>query len=195
MVNQQIQIGIFTAIEVITLVVWLVIALAATDVFSSILAAVVLIAGFTVEHIISYNVINRRRLLDLHGVPIAQKAVVSVIETIIWILWLALAGTDAFDASDALIAAAVLAGLLIIEHTLSDNVFKNRRLFERIADKRTIVFSIIESSGATIWLVLVQTDLGILGIVILAAASFIEHTMALALGRTDDLVKGVNLDK
>jgi len=195
MVNQQIQIGIFTAIEVITLVVWLVIALAATDVFSSILAAVVLIAGFTVEHIISYNVINRRRLLDLHGVPIAQKAVVSVIETIIWILWLALAGTDAFDASDALIAAAVLAGLLIIEHTLSDNVFKNRRLFERIADKRTIVFSIIESSGATIWLVLVQTDLGILGIVILAAASFIEHTMAVALGRTDDLAKGVNLDK
>jgi len=189
MVNQQIQIGIFTAIEVITLVVWLVIALAATDVFSSILAAVVLIAGFTVEHIISYNVINRRRLLDLHGVPIAQKAVVSVIETIIWILWLALAGTDAFDASDALIAAAVLAGLLIIEHTLSDNVFKNRRLFERIADKRTIVFSIIESSGATIWLVLVQTDLGILGIVILAAASFIEHTMAVALGRTDDLEK------
>jgi len=195
MVNQQIQIGIFTAIEVITLVVWLVIALAATDVFSSILAAVVLIAGFTVEHIISYNVINRRRLLDLHGVPIAQKAVVSVIETIIWILWLALAGTDAFDASDALIAAAVLAGLLIIEHTLSDNVFKNRRLFERIADKRTIVFSIIESSGATIWLVLVQTDLGILGIVILAAASFIEHIMAVALGRTDDLSKGVNLDK
>lgn len=195
MVNQQIQIGIFTVIEVVTLVVWLVIALAATDVFSSILAAVVLIAGFTVEHIISYNVINRRRLLDLHGVPIAQKAVVSVIETIIWILWLALAGTDAFDASDALIAAAVLAGLLIIEHTLSDNVFKNRRLFERIADKRTIVFSIIESSGATIWLVLVQTDLGILGIVILAAASFIEHTMAVALGRTDDLVKGVNLDK
>ncbi len=193
MVNQQIQIGIFTAIEVITLVVWLVIALAVTDVFSSILAAVVLIAGFTVEHIISYNVINRRRILDLHGVPIAQKAVVSVIETIIWILWLALAGTDAFDASDALIAAAVLAGLLIIEHTLSDNVFKNRRLFERIADKRTIVFSIIESSGATIWLVLVQTDLGILGIVILAAASFIEHTMAVALGRTDDLSKSVKL--
>lgn len=191
MVNQQIQIGIFTVIEVITLVVWLVIALAATDVFSSILAAVVLIAGFTVEHIISYNVINRRQLLDLHGVPIAQKAVVSVIETTIWILWLALAGTDAFDVVDALIAAAALAGLLIIEHTLSDNVFKNRSLFERIADKRTIVFSIIESSGATIWLALAQTDLGILGIAVLAAASFIEHTMAVALGRTDDLAKGV----
>ena len=191
MVNQQIQIGIFTVIEVITLVVWLVIALAATDVFSSILAAVVLIAGFTVEHIISYNVINRRQLLDLHGVPIAQKAVVSVIETTIWILWLALAGADAFDVVDALIAAAALAGLLIIEHTLSDNVFKNRRLFERIADKRTIVFSIIESSGATIWLALAQTDLGILGIAVLAAASFIEHTMAVALGRTDDLAKGV----
>lgn len=186
------QIAIFTAIEVITLVVWLAIALAAADIYSRILAAVVLIVGFTIEHIISYNVINNRSLFDFHKVPIAQKAVVSVIETTIWILWLILAGLGAFDGFDALIAAVVLAGLLIVEHTLSDNVFKHRRLFERFVDKRTIIFSIIESTGAATWLVLVQADLGVFGIIVLAAASFVEHTMAVALGRKHDLPKSVN---
>lgn len=192
MINQRMQIAIFTAIEVITLVVWLAIALAAADIYSRILAAVVLIVGFTIEHIISYNVINNRSLFDFHKVPIAQKAVVSVIETTIWILWLILAGLGAFDGFDALIAAVVLAGLLIVEHTLSDNVFKHRRLFERFVDKRTIIFSIIESTGAATWLVLVQADLGVFGIIVLAAASFVEHTMAVALGRKHDLPKSVN---
>ena len=191
MINQRIQIAIFTTIEVITLVAWLAIALAAADIYSSILAVVVLIVGFTIEHIISYNVINNRSLLDFRRVPIAQKAVVSVIETTIWVLWLILASLEAFAGFDAFIAAVVLAGLLIVEHTLSDNVFKHRKLFERFADKRTIVFSIIESSGAAIWLALVQSDLGVFGIIVLAAASFIEHTMAVALGRKHDLPKSV----
>ena len=195
MINQRIQIAVFTAIEVITLVAWLAIALAATDVYSSILAGVVLIVGFIIEHIIAYNVINNRNLLDLRKVPIPQKAVVSVIETTIWILWLILAGVDTFDVFDALIAAVVLAGLLIVEHTLSDNVFKHKRLFERLTDKRTVVFSIIESGGAAIWLALVQADLGVFGIIVLAAASFVEHTMAVALGRKHDLSKGANLVK
>jgi len=194
MINQRIQIAIFTAIEVITLVAWLAIALAAADIYSSILAVVVLIVGFTIEHIISYNVINNRSLLDFHRVPIAQKAVVSVIETTIWILWLILAGVDTFDAFDAVIAAVMLTGLLIVEHTLSDNVFKHKRLFERFADKRTIVFSIIESSGAAIWLALVQADLGVFGIIVLATASFVEHIMAVALGRKHDLPKSVKQD-
>lgn len=182
----------FHCIEVVTLVAWLAIALAAADVFSRIIAAIVLIVGFTIEHIISYNVINNKSLLDFRKVPIAQKAVVSVIETSIWILWLILASLEVFASFDAFIAAAVLAGLLIVEHTISDNVFKHKRLFERFADKRTIVFSIIEASGAAIWLVLVQADLGIFGIIVLAAASFVEHTMAVALGRKRDLAKSEN---
>ena len=195
MINQRIQIAVFTAIEVITLVAWLAIALAAADIYSSILAGDVLIVGFIIEHIIAYNVINNRNLLDLRKVPIAQKVVVSVIETTIWILWLILAGVDTFDIFDALIAAVVLASLLIVEHTLSDNVFKHKRLFERLTDKRTVIFSIIESSGAAIWLALAQADLGVFGIIVLAAASFVEHTMAVDLGRKQDLTKGANLDK
>jgi len=105
--------------------------------------------------------------------------VVSVIETGIWALWLALADLN------VIVAAVVLAVLLIVEHTLSDNVFKDRGIFSRLIDARTIGFSIIETAGAAIWLVLVEADQAIVGIAILAVASFIEHLMAVALGRRE----------
>ncbi|MBM2848039.1 MAG: hypothetical protein HW418_981 [Anaerolineales bacterium] len=139
----------------------------------------VLAVGFTIEHLLAYNVIHERGLLDLRGVPIGQKAVVSVIETAIWALWLALAELN------AIVAAIVLAGLLIVEHTLSDNVFKHKGLFARLIDGRTIGFSLIEAVGAAIWLALVEASLAVVGIVILVVASFIEHSMAVALGRKD----------
>jgi hypothetical protein len=79
----------------------------------------------------------------------------------------------------------VLAGLLIVEHTLSDNVFKSKGLFSRVIDTRTIGFSLIEAVGAAIWLALVQANLAVVGIAILVVASFVEHSMAVALGRKD----------
>jgi hypothetical protein len=48
---------------------------------------------------------------------------------------------------------------------------------------RTIGFSLIEAVGAAIWLSLVEANLAVVGILILVVASFIEHTMAVALGR------------
>ncbi len=78
-------------------------------------------------------------------------------------------------------------GLPFIEHTISDNVFTGKRLFERIADRRTIGFSIIEGAGAAIWLALIDIDLALVGIAVLAAASFIEHNLAVNLAlRKDD---------
>jgi len=77
--------------------------------------------------------------------------------------------------------------LPFIEHTLSDNVFTGKRLFERIVDRRTIGFSIIEGAGAAIWLALIDIDLALVGIAVLAAASFIEHNLAVNLAlRKDD---------
>ena len=179
LLNKQLRIAVFTTVEVVALVVWLVLALSATDILISILAIAVLIGGFTLEHLITYNVIHKRPLFDFRGLPVAQKAVVSLIETGIWVVWLVIARLDVFGGFEYVIAAVVLTGLLIIEHTLSDNVFTGKRLFERIADRRTIGFSIIEGVGATIWLVLVDIDLAIAGIIVLAVVSFIEHNLAI----------------
>ena len=186
MVSKQVGIVVFTSVEVVTLVVWLVLALSATDVLTSILAVVVLIVGFTIEHLITFNVIHNRSLLDFSGLPVAQKAVVSLIETAIWVVWLVIARLDVFNGFDPVVAAAVLTGLLVIEHTLSDNVFTRKKLFERLAYSRTVGFSIVEGAGAAIWLVLVDIDLALLGLAVLAAASFIEHNMAVSLALRPD---------
>jgi len=175
--SDQLRIAIFTIVEGVTLVVWLALARGAASIGSMIAALAVLVVGFTVEHIMAYNVIHNRGLLDLRGVPVGQKSVVSLIESGIWALWLVLAGLN------AILAGVVLAGLLVLEHTISDNVFKGRGTFSRLLDARTIGFSLIEAVGAGIWLVLVDANMAVVGIVILLVASFIEHTLAVALAR------------
>ena len=186
MVNKQVGIVVFTAVEVVTLVVWLILALEASDALFSILAVLVLIGGLTLEHLITYNVIHKRSLFDFRGLPVGQKAVVSLIETGIWVVWLVIARQDIAGGFEHVIAAVVLFGLLIIEHTISDNVFTGKKLFERLADKRTIGFSIVEAAGAAIWLVLIDVDLAILGIIVLAVASFLEHNLAVNLALRED---------
>jgi len=182
--NDRIRIAIFTVVEVTALVIWLALVRSVAGIYrvsigSLVTGLAVLAVGITIEHVLAYNVINRRGLLDLRGAPVGKKAVVSVIETGIWALWLALADLN------GIVAAVVLAVLLIVEHTLSDNVFKDRGIFSRLIDARTIGFSIIETAGAAIWLVLVEAGQAIVGIAILAVASFIEHLMAVALGRRE----------
>ena len=180
--RDQLRIAIFTIVEGVTLVTWLALVRSDAGIYqvsiSSLVAGLAVLAvGFTVEHIVAYNVIHGRGLLELQGAPVGQKAVVSLIETAIWALWLVLADLN------AVVAAVVLTGLLILEHTLSDNVFKGRGLFSRLLDARTIGFSLIEAAGAAIWLALVEANLAVVGIVILVVASFIEHLLAVALGR------------
>ncbi len=180
--RDQLRIAIFTIVEGVTLVVWLVLVRSNAGIYqvstgSLVGGLAVLVVGFTIEHIIAYNVIHNRGLLDLQGVPIAQKFVVSLIETVIWAVWLVLADLN------MILAAVFLTVLLILEHTLSDNVFKGRDIFSKLLDARTIGFSLVEVVGAAIWLALVQSNMEVLGIVILVVASFIEHTLAVALAR------------
>jgi hypothetical protein len=180
--RDQLRIAIFTIVEGVTLVTWLALVRSDAGIYqvstgSLVAGLAVLAVGFTIEHLVAYNVIHNRGLFELQGLPIGQKALVSLIETAIWALWLVLANLN------AIVAAVVLTGLLILEHSLSDNVFKGKGLFSRLLNGRTIGFSLIEAVGAAIWLSLVEANLAVVGILILVVASFIEHTMAVALGR------------
>ena len=180
--RDQLRIAIFTIVEGATLVIWLALVRSDAGIYqvstgSLVAGLAVLAIGFTIEHIVAYNVIHNRGLLEIVGAPVGKKAVVSLIETVIWALWLVLADLN------AIVAALVLTGLLILEHTLSDNVFKGRDIFSKLLDVRTIGFTLIEAVGAAIWLALVEVNMAILGIVILVVASFIEHTLAVALAR------------
>ena len=174
---------VFTIVEVVSLAVWLTLVRSGL----ALEGIVVLAVGFVVEHLLSYNVINRRGLLNLTGLPVVKKAAVSLIETGIWALWLTLATLNLAPILNSILAAVVLAALLIVEHTLSDNVFKDKGLFSRVVDGRTIGFSIVEAAAAALWLTLIQANLAAAGIATLAVASFIEHTMAVSLGRTREV--------
>ena len=180
--RDQLRIAVFTIIEAAALAAWLALVRSDAGIYqvstgSLVAGLAVLAIGFTIEHIVAYNVIHNRGLLEIVGAPVGKKAVVSLIETVIWALWLVLADLN------AIVAALVLTGLLILEHTLSDNVFKGRDIFSKLLDVRTIGFTLIEAVGAAIWLALVEVNMAVLGIVILVVASFIEHTLAVALAR------------
>ena len=186
--RDQLRIAVFTIVEGATLVIWLALVRSAAGIYqvstgSLVAGLAVLVVGFTIEHIIAYNVIHNRGLFDLQGVPVAQKAVVSLIETTIWAVWLILADLN------AIVAAVVLTVLLIVEHTLSDNVFKGKDIFSKLLDARTIGFSLVEVVGAAIWLTLVQANQTVVGIVILVIASFIEHSLAVVLARQQTVSK------
>lgn len=179
------RILVFTLVEVATLVIWLVLALQARDIFEGILAVVVLVIGFTLEHLITYNVVHKRPLLNFSGLPIGQKFVVSIVETVIWVVWLILLRTELFPLGiNILIATVFLFLTLLVEHTISDNVFTHRRLFERIFTRRVIGFSIIEASAAGIWFAFVEFDLALIGIVILFVGSLNEHIIAVKLSQS-----------
>ena len=180
--RDALRIAVFTVVEVVALVVWLALvrmeAGAAQALIGSIVIGVAILAvGITVEHLLSYNVVNRRPLFKLAGLPVGRKFVVSIIETAIWAIWLVL--TD----PNPLAAALVLAVLLVFEHTFSDNVFRDKGTFARLINLRTVGFSIIEAAGAALWLGFVDSGLPIAGITVLAVASYAEHVMAVSLGR------------
>ena len=180
--RDALRIAVFTVVEVAALAIWLALVRDDAGAFQAdtspiIIGVAILAGGITIEHLLSYNVINRRPLLKIGGLPVGRKLVVSIIETGIWALWLILADLN------ALAAALVLAVLLIFEHTFSDNVFKDRGVFSRLVDVRTVGFSIIEAAGAAVWLGLVDGGQQIVGIAVLLVASFIEHTMAVNLSR------------
>ena len=175
--GDQLRIAVFTIFEGVTLAIWLVLARGAANIGSMIIALAVLVVGFTIEHIVAYNVIHNRGLFELQGAPIGKKAVVSLIESGIWALWLVLTNRS------AILAALVLTVLLVVEHTLSDNVFKGKDIFSTLLDTRTISFSLVEALGAGIWLGLVDANMAIVGLAVLLIASFIEHSLAVALAR------------
>ena len=180
--GDALKVAVFTVVEVAALVIWLALVRGEAGTFQMDSVSIatglgILAVGITIEHLLSYNVIHKRPLFKLGGLPVGKKLVVSVIETGIWAIWLILADTN------ALAAALVLAVLLIFEHTFSDNVFKGRGIFSGLLNVRTVGFSIIEAAGAAVWLAFVGAGQPIGGIAALLITSFIEHTMAVNLGR------------
>jgi len=163
----------FTVVEVVGLVVWLLLALGGRPV----VGLVVLFAVLSLEHIITFFVVQgdvkRRPALPL--VPIVGF---SVIETLIWGAWLL-----EVQIGYAGFATAFLLVALLVEHTLSDNVFRNMPIFSKWVEVKTVGFTFIEVGAASAWLLLHLGGQPIYGAIVLLTGSFMEHQIAVAIAR------------
>ncbi len=162
---------VFTVIEVLALAVWLTQVLAGR----AALGLAILLVGLVLEYIIADNVVHRKPILNLAGVPVGAIAVFSVVETGIWGVWLLLARSILVAALAFLIAG------LIVEHSLTLNVARRLPVFSILFYRQIVGLTLVESVAATLWLQQVLAVHPVVGIAILAVGSVVEHSMLVAL--------------
>jgi len=184
-------IALFTVVEDVFLVAWLALA-RATAQAARVLAAPVLAIGLFVEHVIATAVkngdplINLRRFDYLRTLPLGRLAVNAVLETGIWVVWLLLWPIypfALFGVGIPLYASLFLFPALVVEHSLTDNIFHNRPLFANLLNPRVLRFSLSEFVGATAWLGLIGAGQPLAGVLVLVIFQFLEHLDAIAVGR------------
>ena len=188
-------IGLFTGVETVALVAWL--ALVADAPLVSRAAAVglaVLVGGLLVEHVITDLAVNGPNL----SLPFGKVVLVSASEALLWVGWLAIAERVA-GLRGSLVAGAVLAVLLVPQHSVEDNVLRGRGAFSSVLTSGTVGFSVLEAASGTAWLLLVTrdaalearladlglpgVDVAVVGVAVLAVGLFFEHVVGVAFAR------------
>ncbi|MBX0285259.1 hypothetical protein EGH22_02890 [Halomicroarcula sp. F28] len=186
----------FTLVQTLALGLWL--TLVADAPLISAASAVglgVLTLGLVLEHVLTDATING---VSVSALPGKQAFAVSGSEALLWVLWLGVAqrlgGVDGI-----LVAGALLAVLLMPQHTVEDNVLRGVAPFETVIDLGTAGFSVVEAVGATVWLLLVfegqqfsgllaalglaGVDSSAVGLAALAVVLLVEHDIGVALAR------------
>jgi len=173
---------LFTLIEDTALIVWLVLVRSGRRVGG----LATLVVGFFLEHVIAYNVKRRTGLFRL-DVPKGLILVNAVFETFfVWALWLLLWEKYPISIHGygiPLFAILYVYPALVIEHSMTDAIFKKKPILKNLWNPKTIGFSLIEGSGCNGWLLLVGAGQPVLGAVVLVVFQYLEHHMAIELGR------------
>lgn len=189
----------FTVVEAATLVVWL--ALVRGSPMGSdlaLLGAAVLVVGLVGETLINAVVVNGTR-----GLSAVRIVAFSVTEAVIWVVWLVIA-EQVGGLAGVGVAAVALFVLMVPQHSVEDSALRGERVFRNLFKSGTVLFTLIEALGATIWLALVVdgdallTAVGVdvtallaslpvavssdpitLGIAVLTVALLVEHVIGL----------------
>lgn len=193
-IGRTLGIAVFTAVETVTLGVWLALVREAPTVSTmALVGAGILLVGLVVEALINTVVVN-----GFGGIRPGAIATFSVTETLIWVVWLVVA--ERIGGLDGVaVAGVVLFALMLPQHSIEDNALGGRPLFSEVLHLGTAVFTFVEALGGTVWLALVLRgpallaglDLGpiptvpsiapelgaAVGLLILAVALFVEHVM------------------
>lgn len=186
----------FTLVQAVTLGLWLTLVQDAPVISGvSAVGLVVLTFGLVLEHVLTDATVNG---VSASALPDRQVAAISLGEALLWVLWLGVANRLG-GAGGIVIAGALLATLLVVQHTVEDNILRGVDPFRRIADPGTVGFSVVEAIGATVWLLLVfeaqqfngllatvglgGVDPAAVGLAALTVVLLVEHDIAVALAK------------
>jgi len=173
---------LFTLIEDSALIAWLVLVRSGQRVGG----VATLVVGFFLEHVIAYNVKRGTGLFRL-DVPKGLILVNALFETfVVWVPWLLLWEAYSFNVfgyNIPIYAILYVYPALVIEHSMTDAIFKRKPILKNLWNPKTIGFSLIEGAGCNGWLLLVGAGQPILGAVVLVVFQYTEHRMAIQLGR------------
>jgi len=162
-------IAVFTLVEDAALIIWLLLVRAGQRVGG----VATLVVGFFVEHVIAQKV---------KGGPVTGRiagriGVNAVVETVVWVVWLLLWPIS------RIAATAWLYATLVVEHSLTDNIFHVRPLFSQLLNRHVLGFTALETIGSTAWLAFADAGRAAIGIAFLVVFQYAEHARAIALGR------------
>jgi len=160
----------FTLVESIGLSVWLILTSMARYV-----AAVVLFLFLLVEHVLNINTVLDRNLFNLDRI----KGIFgfTVTETVAWVGWLLLMPVN------PLLAFVFLTTVLLIEHNQADNTLLRKPFWHGLLRRKALGHTLVESTGCTAWLLLVNAGAPVLGFIVLFTGIFIHHLIAVAMGQ------------
>ena len=166
---------LFTLVEDTALVVWLILVRTSRQIGG----IATLIVGFFIEHIVAFNVKSRAPLFRVRGVPAGTVFLNALLETfLVWVPWLVLWGIH------PALAIVYVYPTLVIEHSFTDNIFHPERpLLSNLFNRKVWGFSLLEGTGCNGWLALVTYGQPVVGAVVLVVFQFLEHRMAINLGR------------
>jgi hypothetical protein len=154
------------------------------------LANGILWAGFLVERIsviVWIRFVYRARGQTPAKVPGLLPTVfgllaITLSEIAIWILWRAMAdGQIAWlnvgATANVVLAAVVLMGLMLAEHSVEMAALKNTKPWAYLGNRSTIFFTFMEVIGAVAWLAFVRNGQPVLGGICLLVGLSIEHVL------------------
>jgi hypothetical protein len=173
------KVAIFTVVEAGAIALRLVV--------GGFLGRAILLVGFLVEHVISYNVRNFRPLLKLRDLPGPAIVLLGILEYATWDVWFYLAGTAPIGSAPVPVpvylqglAFVVLAVGLILGHGVELNVVRGFPPFTRYKQrlKESLDITGIESVTGTVWLKIATGGRGILAFLVLFAGLLGEHLVS-----------------
>lgn len=193
--GRVVLVAAFTGVETAALAIWLGIVRDVPVVSGAAVVGLgILFGGLVLEHFLTDVTVNGRDA----SLPDTAVIGLSASETALWAVWLAIAERIG-GLEGVLFAGVVLAVLLVPQHTVEDNDLRGRGPFSGLLNLGTIGISLVESAGATVWLLFVfrgesvgsfLRELGIAGVEpatvglgLLAAALFVEHNLGVSLAR------------